>query len=1074
MAYNVKETLRLFGNEIHLDEVDGTQRLYSTSGALVLDADGKSITLQSDLANLKGGFYIGDAGYAIGHTVTTTATTADVINGIVGKPTDEDSPGFIGLKSNADYALWSYDNSSVALDSIVQTSPQTLSFLSGAYDGSITQSASIGITNSAVIADDKAVPDQSNSLFMREMRLRSANNYGLKSFLASNGDYQFLSDQSSTVSGHLGYYQGEYKQSTGLVLVPSANVMHLTGDFSGYLTVGKTFTITASLNYNGTYTIVSSIYNSPNTEVTVSETLATGQDADGTATFNQYSNDLWFTTDFANEAGGNIYIDDYYCNQWVSNTAFTAGGDNFITYNPTTLNATALLKAYTTTGEATSFLEASASSGNAITGLLTNTSAGYAKLVIEPSASIFTDTFNSKGIEYAADYSANFTGNSLVTKDYVNSIGGAYLPLAGGTMAGDIDMAGNAIHISTGDKIQVDGSGAILIDSDKGVICTAGATAKHYLNSSNFEYTNGDGEFISLSPANVGGIARIQATDEGTAFTGSIGWPVSLSAATQWNLPDATGTIALTSDITGIYLPLAGGTMSGVLNMDGNNIDFGGVLGSITNPAGVLTIQSNKNTTIDANGQTYDFSDTAPVITIAGSGMTPGSLALDASDGTIKATVSSIENTLDLSTLPTVNRAWTLPDADGTIALTSQLTGNGIYDGSGILPSKVNVTMGGNDIELQGTGNFYSSHADASWGLGATPTTTFQMYQVATTHSTANYIIQQKADVSSNVIAQRILSNTTKTGSATLYGNNTVLSGTHALGTHVGMHISVTNALNNYGLIVQNGSVGIGTTTPHASALIDITSSTQGLLPPRNPDPATNIVTPAPGLMAYDETDDEMQYYNGTSWGTVALTADIPTISGTTDTFPIFTSSTAIGDSNLTVIGLGGATLKWGGGTIQAAATTDTMIMNAGGQLTKTNSVSGFDGRLEIDRGIPLTVTRTWDMPDASGTVALTADIPTPKSLDLLNGSGAIATTNNRRTDYRISAGADALTLADGTSGDQIKIVCISTSGGIGTLTPTTLLGYTTITFNDVGDSVELEYGLGGWAIISAFNTTIA
>ena len=38
--------------------------------------------------------------------------------------------------------------------------------------------------------------------------------------------------------------------------------------------------------------------------------------------------------------------------------------------------------------------------------------------------------------------------------------------------------------------------------------------------------------------------------------------------------------------------------------------------------------------------------------------------------------------------------------------------------------------------------------------------------------------------------------------------------------------------------------------------------------------------------------------------------------------------------------------------------------------------------------------------------------------------------------------------------------------GGDGTLTPTTLAGGTTITFNDVGDGVVLVYGTAGWVVV--------
>lgn len=80
-----------------------------------------------------------------------------------------------------------------------------------------------------------------------------------------------------------------------------------------------------------------------------------------------------------------------------------------------------------------------------------------------------------------------------------------------------------------------------------------------------------------------------------------------------------------------------------------------------------------------------------------------------------------------------------------------------------------------------------------------------------------------------------------------------------------------------------------------------------------------------------------------------------------------------------------------------------------------------------------------------------------------ISGAGAINVTQNR-TDIT-TTGAQAFTLANGTVG-QIKIITMVVDGGDATITPTTLLGYTTITFNAVGDTVMLQYGTGGWAII--------
>ena len=71
---------------------------------------------------------------------------------------------------------------------------------------------------------------------------------------------------------------------------------------------------------------------------------------------------------------------------------------------------------------------------------------------------------------------------------------------------------------------------------------------------------------------------------------------------------------------------------------------------------------------------------------------------------------------------------------------------------------------------------------------------------------------------------------------------------------------------------------GIGTSTPHASAKLDITSTNKGFLPPRvtltSATDATTIPSPAEGLLVYNLGAVGLQagyyYWNGTNWATMA------------------------------------------------------------------------------------------------------------------------------------------------------------------------------------------------------------
>ena len=96
----------------------------------------------------------------------------------------------------------------------------------------------------------------------------------------------------------------------------------------------------------------------------------------------------------------------------------------------------------------------------------------------------------------------------------------------------------------------------------------------------------------------------------------------------------------------------------------------------------------------------------------------------------------------------------------------------------------------------------------------------------------------------------------------------------------------------------------------------------------------------------------------------------------------------------------------------------------------------------------------------------------TVASVQALSGAGAIS-LNTLHTALT-TTGAQAQTLANGVAG-QIKTISMVVDGGDGTLTPATLAGGTTITFNDVGDSVMLIYNTtGGWSIVSNTGCTVA
>lgn len=67
--------------------------------------------------------------------------------------------------------------------------------------------------------------------------------------------------------------------------------------------------------------------------------------------------------------------------------------------------------------------------------------------------------------------------------------------------------------------------------------------------------------------------------------------------------------------------------------------------------------------------------------------------------------------------------------------------------------------------------------------------------------------------------------------------------------------------------IKVNAQVGVGTSSPDPSSMLDIESNSKGFLPPRMDTTARDgITTPATGLLIFNTSTNKLNYYNGTSW----------------------------------------------------------------------------------------------------------------------------------------------------------------------------------------------------------------
>ena len=117
------------------------------------------------------------------------------------------------------------------------------------------------------------------------------------------------------------------------------------------------------------------------------------------------------------------------------------------------------------------------------------------------------------------------------------------------------------------------------------------------------------------------------------------------------------------------------------------------------------------------------------------------------------------------------------------------------------------------------------------------------------------------------------------------------------------------------------------------------------------------------------------------------------------------------------------------------------------------------------------------DITKNASTGAITSNAAYGKAIrggvQTLSGAGAVDLTN--LVTELTTTGANALTLADGTTSGQMKIVNMIVDGGDGTLTPTSFANGTTITFDAVGESATLVWNSTiGWVATSVNGATVA
>lgn len=203
----------------------------------------------------------------------------------------------------------------------------------------------------------------------------------------------------------------------------------------------------------------------------------------------------------------------------------------------------------------------------------------------------------------------------------------------------------------------------------------------------------------------------------------------------------------------------------------------------------------------------------------------------------------------------------------------------------------------------------------------------------------------------------------------------------------------------------SNAQMGIGTTNPHSSSILELSSTTHGFLLPRMTNSEMNLISsPAAGLMIYNTTNSCVYVYNGSSWqSTCANASNFWSLTGNSS----LTGSNFIGSTDATDLNFRSNNIQRmvlaSSGYFGIGATTPTNALTLAASSNPLRvlgmSHNALDTLLVIDptgvvykRSLASALSTTWSINGNAGTSAASNFIGTTDSVDF------VIRVNNNKT----------------------------------------------------------------------------